>query len=59
MSRMYAGLLALVLGGSLAFAAYGALAAGARGILERGTSRYTQGMLTAEERMYAFGPGQD
>ena len=45
-------------GGSLAFAAYGALAAGARELLESGTSRYAEGVLTTQERMNAFGPDQ-
>ena len=45
-------------GGSLAFAAYGALSAGARELLETGTSRYTEGVLTTQDRMDAFGPKQ-
>jgi 2-methylisocitrate lyase-like PEP mutase family enzyme len=42
-------------GGALAFAAYGAMAAGARELLEHGTSRFTNGVLTSVEREAAFG----
>ncbi len=37
-------------GGALAWAAYGAMAAGARELLEQGTSRFTRGALSADDR---------
>lgn len=42
-------------GGALAFAAYGALAVAGRELLERGTSGYTVGSLSPEDREAAFG----
>ena len=45
----------LSIGGALAFAAYGALAAGARELLTAGTSTYTSGALSGEDRTTAFG----
>jgi 2-methylisocitrate lyase-like PEP mutase family enzyme len=42
-------------GGALAFAAYGALAAAARELMERGTTGFTTGALSTEERAAAFG----
>jgi 2-methylisocitrate lyase-like PEP mutase family enzyme len=44
-------------GGALAFLAYGALAAAGRELLERGTTGFTAGVLTPEERTAAFGNG--
>lgn len=43
-------------GGALTFAAYGALAAAARELLSDGTSSYSLGMLTADDRQAAFAP---
>jgi 2-methylisocitrate lyase-like PEP mutase family enzyme len=37
-------------GGALAWAAYGAMAAGARELLGQGTSRFTRGALSADDR---------
>lgn len=42
-------------GGALAFAAYGALASAARELLASGTSTYTAGVLTPDDRRAAFG----
>lgn len=44
-------------GGALAFLAYGAVAAAGRELLERGTTGFTAGVLTSEERTAAFGEG--
>ncbi len=41
-------------GGALAFAAYGALAAAARELLSSGTSGYTAGSLSADDRQRSF-----
>lgn len=41
-------------GGSLAFAAYGALAAAGRELLSSGTSTYTAGALSSDDRRRAF-----
>ena len=41
-------------GGAMAFAAYGTVAAGARELLASGTSRYTEQLLSAEDRNAAF-----
>jgi 2-methylisocitrate lyase-like PEP mutase family enzyme len=43
-------------GGALAFTAYGAAARAAQELLESGTSDYTAGALTTEERARAFDP---
>lgn len=42
-------------GGALAFAAYGALASAGRELLERGSTEYIDGALSADDRKAAFG----
>lgn len=46
----------LSIGGALTFAAYGAAARAAQELMESGTSGYTEGGLTTEERARAFDP---
>jgi 2-methylisocitrate lyase-like PEP mutase family enzyme len=50
-----AGVRRISTGGSLTYAAYGALAAAARELLSTGSSGYTAGALSAEDRQAAFG----
>ena len=44
-------------GASLTFAAYGALTAAARELLASGTSTYSEGVLSNNDRRAAFGEG--